>query len=120
MQQSDTLRTRLLHYAHTLTVQMALNALANGRYKLEERLARWLLMAHDRSEGDDVSLTHDFLALMLGTRRPSVTAVLSVIEKSGTIEARRGRVIICDRNALEEAANGSYGAAEEEYKRLFP
>jgi CRP-like cAMP-binding protein len=119
MDQSRTLRDRLLRYAHTLTVQMGFTALANGRYKLEERLARWLLMAQDRSAGDDISLTHEFLAVMLGTRRPGITTALNELEKIDVIESRRGMVTVRDRAALEETANGSYGAAEAEYARLF-
>lgn len=119
MAQSETLRARLLLYAHTVTVQVGFTALANGRYKLEERLARWLLMAHDRSESDDVVLTHEFLATMLGTRRAGVTTALSLLEKYGMIQRQRGAVIVRNRHALEETANGSYGAAEAEYKRVF-
>ena len=67
------LRVQLLRFAHVLQIQMCFTALANARYKLEERLARWLLMAHDRSAGATVSLTHEFLSLMLGVRRPGIT-----------------------------------------------
>ena len=119
MSQSATLRERLLQYAHTVAVQMGFTALSNGRYKLEERLARWLLMALDRSDDNAVALTHEFLAVMLGTRRPGITTALNVLEKSGLIESRRGLVKILNRGALEETANGSYGAAEAEYTRLF-
>ena len=112
MSQSATLRERLLQYAHTVAVQMGFTALSNGRYKLEERLARWLLMALDRSDDNAVTLTHEFLAVMLGTRRPGITTALNVLEKSGLIESRRGLVKILNRGALEETANGSYGAAE--------
>ena len=119
MSQSATLRERLLRYAHTVAVQMGFTALSNGRYKLEERLARWLLMALDRSDDNAVTLTHEFLAVMLGTRRPGITTALNVLEKSGLIESRRGLVKILNRGALEETANGSYGAAEAEYARLF-
>jgi CRP-like cAMP-binding protein len=119
MEQSPTLRDRLLQYCHTLTVQMGFTALSNGRYKLEERLARWLLMAQDRSDGDDIALTHEFLAVMLGTRRPGITTALNEFEKNDIIESRRGVVTVRDRTALEETANGSYGAAEAEYTRLF-
>jgi len=118
MAQSAGLRERLLRYAHTMFVQMGFNALSNGRYRLEERLARWLLMAQDRS-GADVPLTHEFLAVMLGTRRPGVTTAINRLEKSGILKSRRGLVTILDRRALEDAANGSYGAAEAEYARLF-
>jgi CRP-like cAMP-binding protein len=119
MAASATLRDRLLRFGHTLMVQMGYTALSNGRYKLEERLARWLLMAHDRSSGGDVLLTHEFLAVMLGTRRPGITAALNELERGSVIDSRRGAITVLDRAALEEAANGSYGGAEAEYGRLF-
>jgi CRP-like cAMP-binding protein len=119
MAASPALRDGLLRYSHTLMTQMGYTALSNGRYKLEERLARWLLMAHDRSSGGDVLLTHEFLAVMLGTRRPGITAALSEMEKGSVIGTRRGSITVLDRAALEETANGSYGGAEAEYHRLF-
>jgi CRP-like cAMP-binding protein len=119
MATSPSLREHLLRYAHVLSVQMGYTALANGRYKLEERLARWLLMAQDRSDSDEIALTHEFLATMLGTRRPGVTAALNELQKIQIIASERGRVTVLDRHALEEIANGSYGAAEAEYARLF-
>ncbi|HEY4274796.1 MAG TPA: Crp/Fnr family transcriptional regulator, partial [Rhizomicrobium sp.] len=94
MAASPALRDGLLRYSHTLMTQMGYTALSNGRYKLEERLARWLLMAHDRSSGGDVLLTHEFLAVMLGTRRPGITAALSEMEKGSVIGTRRGSITV--------------------------
>ncbi|HSS13524.1 MAG TPA: Crp/Fnr family transcriptional regulator, partial [Rhizomicrobium sp.] len=116
---SATLHLTMLRYGHVLVTQMTYTALANGRYRLEERLARWLLMAHDRAEIDTVLLTHEFLSTMLGVRRPGVTNALNLLEKRGVIEARRGAILVKDRSALEEAANGSYGAPEADYRRLI-
>jgi CRP-like cAMP-binding protein len=113
------LRVQLLRFAHVLQIQMCFTALANARYKLEERLARWLLMAHDRADGATVTLTHEFLSLMLGVRRPGITIALSDFEKRGIVATRRGEVIIKNRRLLEEQANGSYGVPEAEYERLF-
>jgi CRP-like cAMP-binding protein len=119
METSPTLRQVFLRYAHTLVTQMAYTALANGRYKIEERLARWLLMAEDRAGGGTIHLTHEFLALMLGARRAGVTTALSELQKRGVIHTQRGVIAIKDRAALEESANGSYGSPEAEYRRLF-
>lgn len=119
MGQSTSLRERFLRYGHALMVQMGYTALTNARYRLEERLARWLLMAHDRSGGGDVMLTHEFLAVMLGTRRPGITAALNDLGKDRLIDSKRGAITVLDREALQEIANGSYGAAEAEYNRLF-
>lgn len=119
MERSPRLRDALLRYAHTFMVQMSFTALANGKYKLEERLARWLLMAQDRGDAGKIKLTHEFLGLMLGTRRAGVTIALRQFDKQGFIATRRG-IIIKDRKRLEEAANGSYGTPEAEYERWFP
>ncbi|HEV7255371.1 MAG TPA: Crp/Fnr family transcriptional regulator [Mesorhizobium sp.] len=70
MEASPTLRALLLRYVHAFTVQIAQTAYANAGYSLEARLARWVLMTHDRMEVDELSLTHEFLSIMLGTRRP--------------------------------------------------
>ena len=77
---SRTLTATLLRYAYVFTVQGTHTALANGRGRLHERLARWLLMWHDRIEGDDLIITHVFLALLLGVRRPSITDTLHELE----------------------------------------
>jgi hypothetical protein len=119
MEQSGTLRRAFLCYAHAFAIQTAYTAMANGRSKLEERLARWLLMAHDRLDGDELPLTHEFIAMMLGVRRPGVTVALSLLENDGLIHANRGAISIIDRKGLEESSNGAYGASEAEYRRLF-
>lgn len=116
---SEGLRRTLLRYGHVLAVQTAQTALSNGRDKLEERLARWLLMAQDRVGGNDLPLTHEFLAMMLGVRRPGVTIALNLLEKQGYIQTVRGVTTIIDRDGLEECANGSYGVPEAEFRRLF-
>jgi CRP-like cAMP-binding protein len=119
MEESPTLCQVLLHYAYAFLIQTAYTALVNGRSKVEERLARWLLMAHDRADGDQLTLTHEFLALMLGVRRPGVTVALDGLEKRNLIAAKRGTILIIDRSGLEEAANGAYGVPEAEFARLF-
>lgn len=119
MAKSTTLHQALLRFAHVLVSQITFTALANCRYRLEERLARWLLMVHDRAEDDTLTLTHEFLSIMLGVRRPGVTNALSLFEKRDIIRARRGAIQIINRSALEDAANGSYGAPEADYRRLF-
>ena len=119
-EKSVTLRNIFLRHIHAVMTQMAFTALSNGSYKIEERLARWLLMAQDRSDGPVVFLTHEFLSVMLGVRRPGVTAALGDLERLGVIAAQRGSVTVLNRGGLEDAANGGYGAPEAEYDRLFP
>lgn len=116
---SPTLRTRLLRFVSVLLVQTSHTALANGRARIEERLARWLLMYHDRIDGDELVITHDFLSLMLGVRRPGVTDAVHLLEGQGPIRAFRGRIVIRDRPALETIAGGFYGVPEREYSRLI-
>lgn len=116
---SPALHLHLLRYAHTFMVQTAQTALANGRAKIDERLARWLLMASDRVEGREMSLTHEFLSLMLGVRRPGVTDALHRLEGDHLIKARRSSITIRDRAGLERVADGSYGVSERDYERLF-
>lgn len=110
---------RFLLYAHAFLLQTGYTAMANGRAKIEERLARWLLMAHDRIDGDTLTLTHEFLSVMLGVRRPGVTHALNLLERVGLIHATRGIITVIDREGLEENSNGAYGTPESEFNRLF-
>jgi CRP-like cAMP-binding protein len=119
MDQSASLRRAMLQYGHAFVVQTAYTAMANGRSRIDERLARWLLMAHDRVGGDELPLTHEFLALMLAVRRPGVTEALNVLENDGFIRRRRGIISVVDRGGLEERSNGAYGVPEAEFQRLF-
>jgi CRP-like cAMP-binding protein len=112
-------RDLLLRYVHSAELQLAHSALANGRYSMHVRLARWLLMCHDRLEGDDLPLTHDFLSLMLGVRRSGVTNELHILEGIHAIRATRGNIRVLDRQKLEEIAGGCYGVPEAEYERLI-
>jgi CRP-like cAMP-binding protein len=118
MRKSSSLQLLLLQFAQSFLVQTAHTALANGRAKLEERLARWILMAHDRVDGNEIQLTHEFLALMLGVRRPGVTVALQILEGNGLIRSTRGLVEVLDREGLIELCDGIYGIPEAECERL--
>lgn len=119
VQESESLRMLLLRYIQVLSIQSARTAAANASYELPQRLARWLLMCHDRVDGDTLALTHEFMAMMLAVRRSGVTVTLHTIEGTGAISANRGAILILDRTRLEELAAGSYGAPEAEYRRLI-
>ena len=119
MERSPTLHALLLRYAQTLYVQTEFTALSNAVHSVEERLARWLLMCIDRTDGDELLLTHDYMSIMLAVRRPSVTTALHTLEGNGHIRVRRGRVIIRDRAGLEAFSAGGYGQPEREYERLI-
>ncbi len=111
-------RELLLRYVHTCELQLAYSVLAAAKYTMYQRLARWLLMCHDRLDGDDLPITHDFLALMLGVRRSGVTEQLHILEGEHAIRSTRGSVRILSRPKLLELAGGSYGVPEREYARL--
>jgi CRP-like cAMP-binding protein len=109
--QRTTLHRSLLRYVNYFLDQAAMTALANGRSTIEARLARWLLMADDRVEGGKLPLTHEFLAMMLGVRRPGVTVAVQLLERKGLIERQRASIVIIDRKALEKLSNGTYAPA---------
>lgn len=119
MEKSPALRRNLLCYAQFFVVQVTQTAVANGRAKLEARLARWLLMAHDRFDCGPFPFTHQFLSLMLGVRRPGVTVALHFLEGYGLIRASRGKITVIDRKGLEAHSDQSYGIPEAEYDRLI-
>ncbi|MEO8686306.1 MAG: Crp/Fnr family transcriptional regulator, partial [Devosia sp.] len=91
---SPALQDLLLLYARALEIQTSSTIVANARGNLEQRLARWLLMSHDRADGDRLEITHAFLATMLAARRPGVTVALHVLEGRHLIRSLRGQVII--------------------------
>lgn len=119
MADSPALQGLLLRYVHSFMAQTAHTLLANTTRRIDERLARWLLMTHDRLDGDDLPLTQSFLSNMLGVNRPGVTLAVRALQNAGLIRHVRGRITVLDRAGLEAAAGGSYGAPEAEYVRLF-
>jgi CRP-like cAMP-binding protein len=110
--ESHSLLRACLKYSHAFNVQVAHTAMINARSRIEERLARWLLVAHDRLDGDDLPLTHEFLATMLGVRRPGVTVALHDLQQRGLIQPARGSITVLDRKGLEQAANGRMAPAK--------
>jgi CRP-like cAMP-binding protein len=112
IKESVSLHRSLLQYAHTFLIQTTHTALANGRSKNSERLARWLLMADDRIDGGELPLTHNFLSIMLGVQRPGVTLSVQALERAGLIRTARGVITIVDRKALENMSNGTYVRAD--------
>lgn len=110
----DLLRGALA-FSQAFTRQVADTGRANARSTVESRLARWLLMAHDRLDDDDMYITHETLSLMLGVRRPGVTVSLHVLEGEHMIKSTRGRIRILDRAKLVAAAKGSYGVPQARF-----
>lgn len=116
---SPALRGVLGRYVQALMVQVGQTVHAGMDLTVEGRLARWIVMTHDRLGRDELPLTHEFLSLMLGVRRPGVTTAMHVLEGAGMIQAKRGRITVRDREKLEDLAGDSYGLAEVEYERLL-
>lgn len=116
---SETLRTTLLRYVRTTLVQGSQSSATNAHHRIESRLACWILMCHDRTDGDEIAITHEFIGLMIAAERSGVTVSLHILEGAGMIRSKRGRVAICDRGKLEELAGYSYGVPEAEYRRLI-
>jgi len=117
LRKCPTLEKRLLRYSQVLAAQASHVAACNRLHEVDERLARWLLMSQDRIGSDEVSLTQEFLAHMLGTRRSSVTVAASILQTAGLIKYRRGQVNIVDRPGLEAAACECYRALVQQSSR---
>ena len=117
MRKSASLSRVLLNFVNAFLIQTSHTALSNGTATIEERLARWLLMAQDRLGGDEVPLTHEFLSLMLGVRRVGVTGALNQLAQKGVIRLSRGSIWVIERDGLIDSANGSYGIHEAMARR---
>jgi CRP-like cAMP-binding protein len=103
-------------FVHVMNVQMGETISACASHRFEMRLARWILLRHDRVGGDEILVQHDEIAANLGTRRASVTDCLHILEGEGLVRCRRGRIIVRDRLGLEALAADCYGAAESFYR----
>jgi CRP-like cAMP-binding protein len=119
MGESAALRGVLLRYVLALHSQVTLTAGCNARHAIEQRLARWLLTAHDRADGDEFAMTHEFMAMMLGVRRPGVSLAAGLLQKAGLIQYARGRMAVTDRPGLEATSCECYHAARREFTRLL-
>jgi CRP-like cAMP-binding protein len=112
------LQTALQRYTQALITQIAQNAACNRVHSVEQRCARWLLMTHDRVDGDEFVITQEFLAQMLGVRRAAVNVAAQALQDAGAITYVRGRMTIVDRRRLETASCACYGVIREEFDRL--
>ena len=105
-------------YTQAYLFQIGQSAACNRVHPIDERCARWLLMSHDRVPGDEFTLTHEFLAEMLGVRRATVTDAAGRLKRRKLIEYRRGRISVLDRRGLEKAACECYGLIRSEHESL--
>ena len=116
---SVALRAVMLRYTQAFIHQIAQHAACNVLHSVVERCARWLLMTHDRVDGDDFILTHESFVQMLGVRRATVTTAAGILQHAGVIRYTRGRVTIVDRKKLERTACRCYRVIRREYRRLL-
>ncbi len=112
LDQAPVLRRRLMRRLDGFMALISQTTACNSRHSVTERCARWLLLAHDRNDGDELALTQEFLATMLAVRRSGVTIALGALRDAGLVRSGRGRVIICDRPGLEAAACECYGQVQ--------
>jgi CRP-like cAMP-binding protein len=112
-------RALLNRYAHTVIVVGSQSTACNALHRVEARMARWLLMSNDGTGSDELNLTQEYLAAMLGVRRAGVTEISVKLKAAGVIEHRRGAYRIIDRESLERLACECYGRVRAEYERLF-
>ncbi len=119
VEQAPRLRDLLLKYVYVFNVQVAQTAACNAHHEVSQRLARWLLAAHDRSGVPELSLTQDLIGVMLGVRRSTVSVAASILQKAGIIRYQHGRITILDRVGLEDAACECYAVVAAEYRKLL-
>lgn len=118
-QESEELRARILQGVQSQFAIMGQLSACNRLHEAEPRLARWLLMVRDRIENDTFLITQEFLAVMLGARRTTVTAAASELQRKGLIHYRRGRIHVSDPGSLENVACECYGTVRELYSSLY-
>jgi CRP-like cAMP-binding protein len=114
------LRQAMLRFSQAQYCLVAQTAACNGRHQLEQRLARWILMVHDRIKDDHVLMTHEFMAMMLGVRRPGVTMAIGTLKRAGLIRHGNGHVDVIDRTGLEQASCECYEVVRRRYDDLLP
>jgi CRP-like cAMP-binding protein len=106
-------------YLDNVVTQMMQSLACNALHSVQERCCRWLLMTHDRVEGDEFVLSQEFLAMMLGTRRQTVTVVAGALQAAGLIRYRYGRILVQDREGLEAGACECYSVVRRQLDQLF-
>jgi CRP-like cAMP-binding protein len=119
MDADPALRSILLRFVYTFIAHVAQLACCNRLHVVEQRLAHWLLLLHDRTGSDEMSLTQEFLGRMLSTRRAGINAAMKALDLAGIIAHERGRVRIIDRPKLEQASCECYRAMYEDYERAL-
>jgi CRP-like cAMP-binding protein len=118
-EESKPFRSILIRHDQVLFAQSQQSAACNASHSVEARMCRWLLRMRDLADSDDLTLTQEFLAQMMGVRRPSVSIVANILQKAGLIKYRRGNIRILDVAGLKDAACECYGTVKDHYDRLL-
>jgi CRP-like cAMP-binding protein len=117
--ESTAMRQLLIKYHLLFVTQVSQSVACNGLHLIAQRCCRWLLVSHDRAQTDEIPLTHEFLAMMLSVRRPSVTLVLQPLQERGLIKCDRGAITILNRREMEVISCECYQHIQDEYARLL-
>jgi CRP-like cAMP-binding protein len=120
MNRRDAFYDLVVRYSQALTSHVMLSVACNALHQVEQRCCRWLLISADRAGRSELKLTHEFLAIMLGVRRPTVTLIIGELEKTGLVTNHRGTVSIVDRPRLEQLSCECYATAKANFSRLLP
>jgi CRP-like cAMP-binding protein len=115
VEQKPELRTLLFHYQAAFLMQTMQAAACNGLHSIQQRCCRWILMSQDRVDSETVPLTHEFLGLMLGVRRASVSEVLQPLQTRGWIRSQRGHIAVLNRKGLETGSCECYRLIAKQY-----
>jgi CRP-like cAMP-binding protein len=119
LDRTPALKALLLRYMQAFHVQVAQTAACNGCHPVEERLARWLLMTHDRVGSDTFPMTQEFIATMLGVRRAGVSVTAGILQRTGVITYKHGHIAVLDRPGLESTSCECYGTVRRQFERLL-
>jgi CRP-like cAMP-binding protein len=111
---------RIIRYSQALMSQVMQTTVCNGLHSVEQRACRWLLMTLDRVGNDNLRLTHEFMSVMLGVRRPTVTLIIGDLQKAGLIETQRGVIRVANRPGLEQTSCECYETVKATFARLLP
>lgn len=118
--ESVSLRNNLLHYMQAFMTQISQTAVCNRHHSIEKRLCRWLLLSLDRVPKNELIMTQDLIAIMLGVRREGVAYAAKILQNEGIIEYSRGKILVLDRDKIEKRCCECYKTVKSEFLRLFP
>jgi CRP-like cAMP-binding protein len=119
LEREPAFRNLLLRYAQVFYEGVAQTAACNASHRMDQRLARWLLMAHDRADGDEFAMTQEFMAMMLGVQRPGVTIAAGQLQQQGLIRSSRGAIAVTNRPGLEQNSCECYRVVRRRFEALI-